>query len=183
MTGRSMPIEVLTHRSQVDATVRRGLVECWVEVTNAGGAVGFPFPPVTGDDVAPAVDQVARQLDPQRCVVFRATGESTVDGWVLLRRSDSPLVAHWGTVERLQTVPAARGRGIGRSLMMSLEEYATDEWDLVQLHLAVRGQMGLEGYYERQGWREVGRWPAALRLADDDLRDEVLMCKPLGRAT
>jgi hypothetical protein len=35
--------------------------------------------------------------------------------------------------------------------------------------------MGLEDFYARLGWREIGRWPAALRLSDGDDRDEVLM--------
>ncbi len=46
---------------------------------------------------------------------------------------------------------------------------------LEQLHLAVRGGMGLETFYGRLGWREVGRWPGALRLRPGDDRDEVLM--------
>jgi catechol-2,3-dioxygenase len=44
-----------------------------------------------------------------------------------------------------------------------------------QLHLAVRGGTGLERFYARLGWREIGRWPGALRLAPGDDRDEILM--------
>jgi hypothetical protein len=46
---------------------------------------------------------------------------------------------------------------------------------LEQLRLAVRGGMGLERFYARLGWREIGRWPKALRLAPDNDRDEILM--------
>jgi hypothetical protein len=46
---------------------------------------------------------------------------------------------------------------------------------LEQLHLAARGGTGLEDFYARLGWREVGRWPGKLRLAPDDTRDEILM--------
>jgi hypothetical protein len=35
--------------------------------------------------------------------------------------------------------------------------------------------MGLEDFYSRLGWREVGRWLGALRFGPDDDRDEVLM--------
>lgn len=45
--------------------------------------------------------------------------------------------------------------------------------------IGLRGGMGLEGFYERLGWEIVGRWPAALRLAPGDDRDEVLMVLPL----
>ncbi|TWF94707.1 hypothetical protein [Saccharopolyspora dendranthemae] len=30
-------------------------------------------------------------------------------------------------------------------------------------------------FYERLGWKEIGRWPGALRLSPDDTRDEILM--------
>jgi hypothetical protein len=46
---------------------------------------------------------------------------------------------------------------------------------LEQLHLAVRGGVGLEDFYTPLGWRVTGRWPGKLRLAPDDTRDEVLM--------
>jgi hypothetical protein len=35
---------------------------------------------------------------------------------------------------------------------------------LEQLHLAARAGAGLETFYGRLGWKEVGRWPEALRL-------------------
>jgi hypothetical protein len=52
---------------------------------------------------------------------------------------------------------------------------ARDDMGLEQLHLAARAGMGLEEFYGRLGWREVGRWPGALRLGPGDDRDEVLM--------
>jgi hypothetical protein len=41
--------------------------------------------------------------------------------------------------------------------------------------LAARGGVGLEDFYGRLGWKEIGRWPGALRLAPGDDRDEILM--------
>jgi GNAT superfamily N-acetyltransferase len=72
------------------------------------------------------------------------------------------------------THPAHRGRGIGSALMRRLQEIARDEMGLEQLHLEARGG-GLEAFYSRLGWREIGRWPRALRLAPGDDRDEILM--------
>ncbi|WP_328707546.1 GNAT family N-acetyltransferase [Streptomyces sp. GS7] len=74
-----------------------------------------------------------------------------------------PLIAHWGEVNHLQTHPRFRGRGIGTALMRHVRELARDEMGLQQLHLAARACLGLEGFYHRLGWREVGRWPGALR--------------------
>src|ERR1700683_5305478 len=94
---------------------------------------------------------------------------------VVLSCDPSPLIAHWGTVNHLQTQPEHRDQGIGSALMRRLRQVARDEMGLEQLHLAARGGTGLEDFYARLGWREVGRWPGKLRLAPDDTRDEILM--------
>ena len=59
--------------------------------------------------------------------------------------------------------------------MTHARQVARQDMGLEQLHLAARGGMGLEHFYARLGWREIGRWPGALRLAPGDDRDEVLM--------
>jgi GNAT superfamily N-acetyltransferase len=83
---------------------------------------------------------------------------------VHLRRDPDPLVAHWGSVNHLQAHPAHQHGGIGSGLMQRLRCIARDELGLEQLHLAARAGMGLESFYTRPGWREVGRWPGKLRL-------------------
>jgi len=165
----------LSRAGEVTPGMRRQLVDCWVEVTNAGGAAGFPFPPVHADDVAPVLDELVRGLEPRRSRLVLAIDGAEVAGWALLVRGPSPVVAHWGEVRHLQTRLAHRGRGLGAALMRELRRIARDEMDLEQLHLAARGGVGLESFYGRLGWREVGRWPGALRLGPGDDRDEVLM--------
>lgn len=39
---------------EVTPELRRELIDCWITVTNTGGAAGFPFPPVGDDDVTPS---------------------------------------------------------------------------------------------------------------------------------
>jgi GNAT superfamily N-acetyltransferase len=176
MTTRDdLDIIQLTDPGDVDPAIREELTECWITVTNAGGAAGFPFPPVDASHVAPAVDALAARLDPRRARILVARANGALAGWVLLSRDLSPLVAHWGTVNHLQTQPAYRGQGIGSALMHRLRSVARDEMGLEQLHLAARGGVGLEDFYTRLGWKEIGRWPGKLRLAPDDTRDEVLM--------
>ncbi|MGY4906639.1 N-acetyltransferase family protein [Streptomyces sp. 900116325] len=155
--------------------LRRELIDCWITVTNTGGAAGFPFPPVGEDDVTPVVDQLLSRLDPHRSRLLVARADGLLAGWVVLDRDPYRLVGHWGAVHHLQTRPAFRGRGIGSALVHELRKIARDELGLEQLRLAARGGEGLEDFYGRLGWREIGRWPAALRLAPDDTRDEVLM--------
>jgi GNAT superfamily N-acetyltransferase len=161
--------------AQVSAGLRQDIIACWVMVSNAGGAAGFPFPPVDAGIVAPVADDLIVGLSPDRSRLIVARAGDVLAGWVHLQRHPAPVVAHWGTISHLQTLPAFRGQGVGSALMMSARQIARQEMGLEQLHLAARGGMGLEHFYARLGWREIGRWPGALRLAPDDDRDEVLM--------
>jgi GNAT superfamily N-acetyltransferase len=174
-TRRDLDIIQLTHPGDADPAVRQELTACWIAVTNAGGAAGFPFPPVNASHVAPRVETLAARLDPQRSRILLARINGILAGWVVLSRDPSPLIAHWGTVNHLQTQPAHRNQGIGSALMHALRQVARDEMGLEQLHLAARGGTGLEDFYSPLGWREVGRWPGKLRFAPDDTRDEILM--------
>ncbi|MFC9595912.1 GNAT family N-acetyltransferase [Streptomyces sp. NPDC056944] len=156
------------------------LVDCWTEVSDAGGAAGFPFPPVDPAEVAAAVDRIVAGLDPSSSRLVTATVDGALAGWLCLRRDTYPLVAHWGTLHHVQTRLGVRGRGIGAGLVRRARAIARDEMGLEQLRLAARGGTGLEEFYGRLGWREIGRWPGALRLAAGDDRDEILMVlKPL----
>lgn len=164
----------LTAPGQVTPVVRQALIDCWTEVANAGGAVGFPFPPVDARQVGPATDRLIADLDPDYNRVLLAEADGTLAGWLNLSRHRDRVVPHWGTVKRVQTRPGFRGRGIGRALMNEVRRIARDELGLEQLHLEARGGEGLEGFYGRLGWTEIGRWPGALRFPGGD-RDEVLM--------
>jgi len=161
--------------AQVSARLRQEIIDCWITVSNAGGAAGFPFPPVDASIVAPVADDLIAGLSPDRSRLIVARAGHAVAGWVHLHCHRDPPVAHWGTVSHLQTLPAFRAQGVGSALMMSARQIARQEIGLEQLHLAARGGMGLERFYAQLGWREIGRWPGALRLAPDDDRDEVLM--------
>jgi GNAT superfamily N-acetyltransferase len=172
---RDLDVIQLTYPGEAGPAVRQELTACWIAVTNAGGAAGFPFPPVNASHVAPAVDALAARLDLERCRILLARIDGSLAGWVVLSRDPYPLIAHWGTVNHLQTQLAHRSRGVGSALMHRLRQVARDEMGLEQLHLAARAGMGLEDFYTRLGWRETGRWPGKLRLAPGDTRDEILM--------
>ncbi|HWE70253.1 MAG TPA: GNAT family N-acetyltransferase [Acidimicrobiales bacterium] len=169
----------LTVSSEVDEDLANQLATCWWEVSNAGGAVGFPFLPVERAEVAVAVERLVESLDPTVRTVLVVVSDEVLLGWALLERNRNQLTAHWARVLRLQTALDARGLGIGRALMSEIVRAARDDLGLEQLHIEVRGGQGLEAFYEPYGWRQIGRWPGALRLGPDDDRDEVLMVLPL----
>ncbi len=165
------PDAVVTAVDTVDARLRAALLACWTDVTNAGGAVGF-VPPVTRDDVAPALDALVGRVAEgrERLVVLRVGGE--VAGWAVLKLSADPLRRHWATVLRVQVCPDRQGRGLGRVLMDGVHD-AARALGLEMLHLTVRGGYGLEGFYAGLGYRESGRMPGAIRVAPGDDREEV----------
>ena len=165
------PSAVATALEDVDPELRAALLACWTDVSNAGGAVGF-VPPVTEDEVAPALDALLTRVAEgrERVVVLRVDGE--VAGWAVLSLSVSPLRRHWATVLRVQVHPARQGQGLGRALMTGVHEAARG-LGLEMLHLTVRGGYGLEGFYAGLGYREFGRMPGAIRVAPGDDREEV----------
>lgn len=163
-----------THRwllsaADVDDAMRDCLAACWMEVSNAGGAVGFPFPPVSADEVAAATERLVQALDPGGTRLLVGLDGDGLMGWLALELNRSPVASHWARVFRVQTSLAHRGSGIGRALMQEAARSARDELGLEQLHLELRSGQGLEGFYESCGWREIGRWPAALRLSTEDI--------------
>lgn len=166
----------------VGPNLRNQLLECWREVANAGGAVGFPFPPVSDEQISSSIDAMLRSLDQQVNRILVATVNGKLAGWLLLAGNSNELTAHWARVLRVQTALEFRNCGIGRALMEEVARTAKEDLALEQLHLELRGGMGLESFYEACGWREIGRWPKALRLPGGD-RDEVLMALGLQRSS
>ena len=149
------------------------LAACWIAVSNSGGAVGFPTAPVDESAVREAAEALRASLG-THCRLLVGEEDDELAGWLVLQLNTAPLVAHWGTLLRVQTDPRFRGRGYGRVLMVEAVRMA-ESLGLEQLHIEVRGGQGIEDFYAALGWRIVGTWPSALRLRPGDDRDELLM--------
>ncbi|MGY1813776.1 GNAT family N-acetyltransferase [Blastococcus sp. SYSU D00820] len=166
----------VTASATVDAELRAALLTCWTDVTNAGGAVGF-VAPVTAAEVAPVLDALIERVHSGQQVLCLLRVDGALAGFAALAMSASPLRRHWATVLRVQVHPARQGEGLGRVLMEGVHAIARDR-GLEFLHLTVRSGYGLEGFYERLGYRVFGRMAGAIRLAPGDDRDEVhLTCR------
>ncbi len=165
----------------VDAALRDELLTCWVDVTNAGGAVGF-VAPVTARDVAPTLDAALDGVATggMVLVVLHCGGE--LAGFGFIERTTNPLFAHWGTLLRLQVHPRQQGAGLGRVLVAGIHGVARD-LGLEALRLTYREGLGLGAFYDRCGYVEVGRVPGVIRVAPGDDRDEVIMLCRLTRET
>ncbi|WP_430727385.1 N-acetyltransferase family protein [Streptomyces beigongshangae] len=167
-----------TRPSELTGSPRRELTACWAASINAGGAVlppDCPLPPVTPADLEGAVVRIADGLAPEHSRLLVATLDGVLAGWLVVRREAHPLESHCGVVNHVQTQVHLRNLGIGAALMRRAHRIARDEMGLERLKLTVRAGLGLEHFYRKAGWAEVGRWPGALRLAPGDDRDEILM--------
>jgi GNAT superfamily N-acetyltransferase len=153
---------------------RSELADCWRKVANDGGAVGFPFLPVSVSEVQRAVVVLADEVQRDDVTLLHARVEGKLAGWVTLRYNRFALTAHWASVERLQSHPNFRGTGVGAALLRGAVDQGQKR-GLDHLRLALRGGEGLEPFYEKYGWHEIGRHKNALRLAAGDDRDEVFM--------
>lgn len=176
---RATQAPILVVDPPLTASLRDRLVDMWVRVTNAGGAVGF-VPPVSEADVLPVAeksfDRVAAAQDTLVCLVEPdENGQPTenVVAWLLLAESESHLRRHWRTVYRVQVDPTYQGHGMGTRLMAEAATVARDRLGLQALTLMTRSGTGAEKFYLRCGYREVGRIPGAIRVAPGDDRDEV----------
>lgn len=173
-----MPAADVRAVTAVDDALRAELLTCWVDVTNAGGAVGF-VPPVTADDVAPVLDRLLEGVVSGRDALCVLTDDGATAGFAALVGSSSPLRRHWGTVLRVQVHPSRQGAGLGRVLMEGVHRIAAERgWEFVSL--TARGGTGVDAFYRGLGYTEVGRLPGAIRVAPGDDRDEILLVRRLG---
>ncbi len=159
--------------SAVDDVLRSDLLTCWVDVTNAGGAVGF-VPPVGKDDVAPVLDRLLEGVHSGRDVLAVLAVDGATAGFASLVGSLTPLRRHWATVLRVQVHPSYQGSGLGRVLMTGLHDLARAR-GLEFLYLTARGGTGVDAFYRRLGYTECGRLPGAIRVAPGDDRDEIML--------
>jgi GNAT superfamily N-acetyltransferase len=149
------------------------LLDMWVAVVDAGGAVGFTAP-ADREAVARTLRGQLRRVREGRDALGVLRHAGRVAGMAFLVESGSPLRRHWRTVLRVMVHPEHQGAGAGRLLLEGMHGVARD-LGLEQLLLSVRGGTGTERFYERFGYVEIGRHPAAIRLAPDDQRDEIVM--------
>lgn len=63
LTADAIAFRWLTSARMIDSVTREQMVTCWRDVSNVGGAVGFPFPLVDDGQVRQAVDGVVSSLD------------------------------------------------------------------------------------------------------------------------
>lgn len=163
--------------TRVDDALRGGLVDCWVAVTDAGGAVGF-LPPAERPVIEEALQHALEPVELGRRWLGVVREGDEVAGFGFVTPQSGPVVGHRASVTSLQIHPDRQGRGIGRLLLEGLHDLARAR-GTTQLTLFFRSGLGLSDFYRALGYREAGRWSATLHVSDTDWRDEIWMVRDL----
>lgn len=159
----------------IDEQVREEFLALWTDVSNAGGAVGF-VPPVTPEDVRPDLDaSLAALAEGQRRLVIGRDEDGRIVATAFLAYNRHRLMTHWLWVYTVMVHPRHQGRGFGRTLMSAVEHAARGFPGIEAIRLTCRGGTGADAFYSACGYKEVGRVPAAIRVAPDDDRDDITM--------
>lgn len=160
----------------LDGRLLDALTDIWVDVSNAGGSVGF-VPEVTRADVEPVADAAFALVRSGLSHLVVAYRPEPI-GFGFIEHRPGPLFRHWATVKRLQVHPTLQGQGIGTEMLFACHRFAP-QLGIEALHLTARGGTGTEAFYERHGYEIVARIPGVIRVAPDDTREEIYLIKNL----
>ncbi|WP_406410865.1 GNAT family N-acetyltransferase [Streptomyces halstedii] len=164
-----------------DPALRDGITVLWADVSNAGGAVGF-LPPVTADEIRPELLKHLTAIAEGRTrLVVGRDEDGQVAATAFLTLNTHRLMRHWAWLYTVMVHPRHQGKGYGRELMAAAADAARSLDGVDAIRLTCRGGTGADRFYTSCGYKEVGRVPDAIRVADDDYRDDVIMLLPLFR--
>ncbi|MER7726256.1 GNAT family N-acetyltransferase [Streptomyces sp. NPDC096323] len=163
-----------------DRSLRDGITALWTDVSNAGGAVGF-LPPVTAEDVRPELVKHLVAMEEGRTRLLVGHDEDgAVAATAFLTFNTHRLMRHWLWANSVMVHPRHQGRGYGRDLMAAAADAARAIDGIEAIRLTCRGGTGADRFYGACGYKEVGRVPGAIRVTEDDDRDDVIMLLTLG---
>ncbi|MFP1628933.1 N-acetyltransferase family protein [Streptomyces sp. 5K101] len=159
--------------------LRDGVLELWADVSNAGGAVGF-VPPVTVDDIRPEwVKHLTAMAEGRMRLLVGRDEDGEIAATAFLALNTHRLMTHWIWLYTVMVHPRHQGKGYGRDLMAAAADAARGLEGVEAIRLTCRGGTGADRFYAACGYKEVGRVPGAIRVADGDDRDDVIMLLPL----
>jgi GNAT superfamily N-acetyltransferase len=176
-----MPPAPLTFQLDPPVTpaLRDEILRLWTDVSNAGGPVGF-VAPVTSEEIRPElVKQFVAMVEGRSRLLVGRDGAGAVVASVFIAQNTHRLMRHWVWLYTVMVHPDRQGHGYGRDLLDAAAAAARTLPGITAIRLGCRGGHGLENFYASCGYKEVGRVPDAIRVAEGDLRDDITMLLPL----
>jgi len=164
----------------VTPALRDGICALWSDVSNADGAVGF-VPPVTQDDIRPELlRHLASMAEGRTRLLVGRDPDGRVLAAAFLTLNGHRLMRHWLWVYTVMVHPSVQGQGLGRELMAAVADAARSLDGISGIRLTCRGGTGLSRFYASCGYKEVGRVPGAIKVAEGDFRDDITMWRELA---
>lgn len=151
----------------------QALTDLLGRVTVAGGGTGF-----TPTSELEAISALAQEIvsdvaaRPKRRHLLIMGRENALAGAVVLRQGTLPVQRHQAEVDWLLVDPELQSKGLGTHLLDAAVVHA-QAIGVTQLYCYARSGQELETFYTSRGWVERGRWPNALHLDGDDVRDQI----------
>ncbi|MFB2856149.1 GNAT family N-acetyltransferase [Aeromonas allosaccharophila] len=159
------------------ATYQDALIALLQDCVDSGASVGF-LPPLSTEESASYWQGVEADLAASRRKVWLALEQQQIVGTVQLALCGKANGRHRGEVEKLMVLQTARGQGVGRALMLAMEQsaHAADRSLLV---LDTRAGDVASHLYRQLGYQEVGHIPDFALGADGKLAATVIFYKTL----
>lgn len=171
-----MVIEPLTPARAV--TLQEALASVLTDAVDGGASVGF-LPPLDPVEAARYWGSVVTALREGSRVLFAAQEPAgRLVGTVQLDLAMRPNARHRAEVAKLMVHRAARGRGVGRALMLAAEAHAR-RLGRTTLFLDTRQGDPSERLYRGLGWQLAGVIPRYARSADGRLHATAIYYKVL----
>ncbi|NHN56285.1 GNAT family N-acetyltransferase [Calidifontibacter sp. DB0510] len=157
---------------------RSELLDLWVAVNDAGGAVGFEAGAPRAEvarvlDEHLSSDMLVRLVHPTMDTFYDPSSYGALIGFGFLRRPTAAVARHRVSLLRVMTDPALRGRWFGRLLVAALHGQARRSGAEIA-EIDYRGGTGLGEFYEQCGYAESGRVVDGLKFSFG-YRDDVSM--------
>jgi len=160
--------------------LRDGVIDLWVDVSNAGGSVGF-VPPVDAEDIRPEwLKHLTGIADGRTRLLVGHDEDGAVAATAFFSFNTHRLMRHWVWLYTVMVHPRHQGKGYGRELLAAAEKVAAGFEGIEAIRLTCRGGQGLERFYGSCGYKEVGRVPDAIRVAPGEDREDITMLLTLA---
>ncbi|MGV9593089.1 GNAT family N-acetyltransferase [Streptomyces tendae] len=155
-----------------------GLAALLADTVAGGASVGF-LAPLGHTEAAHWWRERAAAVAAGRLAVWVAREGERVTGTVSLALPDKPNSRHRGELVKLMVSRDARGRGLGRRLLTTVEDAAAAA-GLTLLHLDTETGSPAEHLYRSAGWTRAGTIPDYAADPRGELRPTTLYFKQVG---
>lgn len=153
------------------------LSDLLINSVESGASVGF-LPPLKNEDAQRYWDTVDNAILNKSLLVLLATEAGRVLGAVQLAITDKPNGRHRGEVQKLMVHTDTRGKGLGKQLMLAIEQAALDSGRSL-LVLDTRKDDVASALYRKIGYIEAGQIPGFARSANGELHTTCYFYKQL----